>query len=147
MKTKHIILSNSLVLEELKHRFLATLYDADPINELYAEILAYSTVPFLGETNEKYIRQIQAAFKRLRGKGSIYTQIQTHLRNKARQNIPWHQNYDNWAKSLNLLPWQMEALFRTAVTFQLTSGCSNFCRRCNVMLQSTIFQVLMRLTN
>ncbi len=131
MKINNIISTGFSVLEELKQKILAALYEDSPISLLYTEILELSRTPDLGETDEKYLRQIQAAVKRLRGEGSIYAEIQTHLRNQARQNTPWHQDYDAWEKSLNLAPWQMEALFKTAVTFQLTSGCSNFCRRCN----------------
>ncbi len=96
----------------------------------------------LGETDEKYLRQIQVAFKKFK------PFLQTHCSNKIldkyqglqsliRKNVreqsahPGIVAYDNWKTCIHLLPWQEDLLFTNAITFQMTSGCSNYCRRCN----------------
>ena len=141
----------SSTMEVLKQKCLAALYYGRPPKVLrcYYAVLelarAKSTAQTLNETDEKYLRQIQTAVQKVYFPCNsrkcpdtlpapfrdIYLELQTLLRNRARLHSPWHLAYDTWENRLDLSPWQTDLLFRTAVTLQLTSGCSNFCRRCN----------------
>ena len=145
-KSPSFISTPSAPLEDLKHKFLAALYrnDIQEATHFYNNALEHAQNHELCETNEKYLRQMQAAAKQIALLISkdrhavlpaplrpVYNKIQTLLRNKARQILPRYQDYASWKAGLDLAHWQKALLFRTAVTFQMTSGCSNFCRRCN----------------
>ena len=53
---------------------------------------------------------------------SSHKQFARHIR---------HLDFKTWEKTLDLNPSQKNLVYKTAMTFQLTSGCSNYCRRCN----------------
>jgi hypothetical protein len=133
-------------MEALKHKVLSALYSGEKPRTLrcYHAVLERVRHKALSETDEKHLRQVQQAVKRIHLPAGpelaekktsplldIYTALQTLLRDHARQRRPRYLGYDAWETRLDLAPWQMDRLFETAVTFQLTSGCSNFCRRCN----------------
>jgi len=132
--SRHIIFTPDTALEDLKNRFLSAVYrdDSDLIEYLFTDIINLAKTEPLQETGEKYLRQILIAYKRFNpipGKG--YTQAHSFLRDRIRHTTPAYLDYATWEKRLNLKHWQMEDLFRNAITFQMTSGCSNYCRRCN----------------
>lgn len=60
--------SQDLFLEALKNRFLAAIYSKDPeqTRQVYLQISAHARhgLPYPGETREKILRQVQAAFLR-----------------------------------------------------------------------------------
>lgn len=132
--------------EEKKNDFLAAVYAhnasrAEIIYELISKT-AEKKADGLGETDEKYLRQIQVAFKQFKPfllahcSNKIldtYQKLQSIIRKNVREQSahPGVVAYDNWRTSLHLLPWQEKLLFTNAITFQMTSGCSNYCRRCN----------------
>lgn len=125
--------------EELTHRFLAALYQKDipKARELYQTVSDLAQAQNLSEIDEKHLRQIQVAVRQILTKeeacpiNSQHDKVQNLLRDRARQAEPQYLDYETWEKRLDLHPWQLDLIFKTAVTFQLTSGCSNFCRRCN----------------
>ncbi|WP_242637459.1 hypothetical protein [Desulfobacter hydrogenophilus] len=134
-----IITPNSLV-EDLKNKILAALFSKNT-NQLKT-LIGYATDkaknPEIGETDEKYLRQTLTALirhKHLLDKATGLKQQTQHLKNlladKVRQADPGHMAYETWEKGLDLVPWQRPYIFSEAITFQMTSGCSNFCRRCN----------------
>jgi hypothetical protein len=132
--------------EKKKNGFLAAVYErngsrAETIFELILENAKKKADGF-GETDEKYLRQIQVAFKQFKPfllahcSNKIldkYLELQSLIRKNVREQSahPGVVAYDNWKTSLHLLPWQEDLLFANAITFQMTSGCSNYCRRCN----------------
>ena len=132
--------------EEKKNDFLAAVYThngsrAETIYELILKT-AEKKADGLGETDEKYLRQIQVAFKQFKPfllahcSNKIldkYKRLQSLIRKNVKEQSahPGVVAYDNWRTSLHLLPWQEKLLFANAITFQMTSGCSNYCRRCN----------------
>ena len=125
--------------EDLKNWFLAALYekDAEAAGQIYQEILdkAKSLGTGLRENEEKVLRQIQAAGKRFsktlprEKRDELRTLLGEITRDQA--GMVWTKDYTSWARQLNLLSWQEQRLFETAITFQLSKGCSHFCRRCN----------------
>lgn len=132
--------------EEKKNGFIAAVYTrnascAESIYQLILKTVEKKT-DGLSETDEKYLRQIQVAFKQFkpfllahcsRKILDKYQRLQSLIRKNVREQSthPGVMAYDNWRTSLHLLPWQEDLLFANAITFQMTSGCSNYCRRCN----------------
>ena len=135
--------TDQFFLEQLKNRFLAAIYQRNPgqARQIYLLIVdhARQSLPAPGEACEKILRQVQAAAHRYKefftaSAGARSCQaLKPLLADLARsRNKPIrHVSYAHWESSLDLLPWQMNRVFQNAITVQLTSGCSHFCRRCN----------------
>ncbi len=137
--------SQDLFLEALKNRFLAAIYSKDPeqTRQVYLQISAHARhgLPYPGETREKILRQVQAAFLRFYefvtspsvNLSAPFQELKTLLadRVKARQDRICHIDFDVWRNRADLAFWQLDRVIENAITVQLTSGCSHFCRRCN----------------
>ncbi len=143
-------------LERLKNRFIAALYehDADAAATALAAMgslvvqsengtkkKAVALLP-LSETSEKLVNQTCQAWKKLAfhlpasnhlALNTVYRQIKQALTAGIRQARPADDRtgFTQWTALLGLDTVRQELLFKTAMTFQLTTGCSNFCRRCN----------------
>lgn len=129
--------------ESLKNRFLAAVYSGSgpECRTVYERILetANSRFPAIPENDEKILRQIQVAFRKLDAgsaapvMGERYRELQAILLDLVKTQFASVRlvPFDLWKQRLNLHPWQTDRLFETAITCQLTTGCSNFCRRCN----------------
>ncbi|WDP92627.1 MAG: hypothetical protein HUN04_24050 [Desulfobacter sp.] len=129
MSYTRIIPTPTLPLEELKNRFLSALYRPRDLSGLFEEAASAASS---SETDEKYLRQILTACRRFnRRDHKGYRQLQKLLRDRTRNTANRYTAADAWAAELDLTEWQMDEVFRQAITFQLTSGCSNYCRRCN----------------
>ncbi len=139
----HLTSTQQTALEVMKNKFLSAIYGRDykALESEYDLILVKAQGQPLSETDEKYLRQIQTAFKCFSPSLSkhrniftltaIYDQVQTLLRDLVRIKKPSFTDYETWDKHINLEAWQKEQVFTHAVTLQLTTGCSNYCRRCN----------------
>jgi hypothetical protein len=133
------------VLEDLKNRFLAAIYRKDPeqIPQIYQRIVDHARQGNLrlNENCEKILRQIQTAFLRFHDVivslqidlSTPFHELKTLLshRVRTRQAHVAHIDFKHWQTRVNLDAWQMDRVFENAITVQLTSGCSHFCRRCN----------------
>ncbi len=133
------------VLEDLKNRFLAAIYRKDPeqIPQIYQRIVDHARQGNLrlNENCEKILRQIQTAFLRFHDVivslqidlSTPFHELKTLLshRVRTRQAHVAHIDFKHWQTRINLDAWQMDRVFENAITVQLTSGCSHFCRRCN----------------
>ena len=137
---KNIISTPNAPVEDLKNKILAALFskNTDQLKILIEYATDTAKKPELGETDEKYLRQALTALirhKHLLDTTTGLKQQTKHLKNlladKVRQAEPGHMAYDVWEKGLGLASWQRPYIFSEAITFQMTSGCSNFCRRCN----------------
>lgn len=130
-------------LETLKNRFLAAIYQHKfrQARQIYLSIAdhAWQTLPNPGEACEKILRQVQAAGRRYKkffitsADSRPCQELKPLLADlaKSRQAGVRHITFTQWKSALDLLPWQMTRVFQNAITVQLTSGCSHFCRRCN----------------
>lgn len=138
----NIILTPDAPLEKLKNKILAAFYQEDmaEVSNLLDQVIEISRTASIGETDEKYLRQILIAIRRFKNQfdegisltiTEQYRQFQVILRDKARDAEPYYLDYTTWTECLNLNTWQWTQLFTQAITFQMTSGCSNVCRRCN----------------
>ncbi|MCP4719503.1 MAG: hypothetical protein GY860_08615 [Desulfobacteraceae bacterium] len=131
--------------EEQKNGFIAAIYAnngclAESIYDLIFDKAEKKV--HLGETDEKYLRQIQVAFKQFKPfllsqcSNKIldtYKKLQSLIRKNVRDQSaqPGIVAYNTWKKKVDLESWQQELVFSNAITFQMTVGCSNYCRRCN----------------
>ncbi len=135
-----VIATPDAPVEHLKNRIIAGLFvrDADNLTDLVHVACHTAAIPDLGETDEKFLRQILTALTRYRhqpgfpsGLKKQTLQLRSLLADKVRQAEPGYLTCTDWKARLDLTPWQKQAVFSQAITFQMTSGCSNFCRRCN----------------
>ncbi len=132
--------------EEKKNAFLGEIYEnkGDKAESIYGQILksARQNTGHLTETQEKHLRQIQVAFKQFKPFLLVhaspkiadqYLELQSIIQKNVREQSrhPEKVTYSTWQERMDLTDWQQEQLFTNAITFQMTSGCSNFCRRCN----------------
>lgn len=96
----------------------------------------------LSEVDQKAINQLQLAYKRLSADveealakeiAKANRQIKKKMSRivKTQSTCPDDVSYDAWFKNLGLSKEMFCAMLKTVALFQLTIGCSNFCRRCN----------------
>ena len=147
MKDKPFYILETLdsFFEQKKNEFLAALYrkDFQEAGIIHGQIFRHAAEhPEFNENTEKCINQIQTALRKYRKilipqgpaslretEKSLKSLLTRRIRNMHR-NIR-HVEFEEWKARLDLTPDQENLVFKTAMTFQLTSGCSNFCRRCN----------------
>ena len=138
--SKNIIDTPDALVEDLKNNILAALFAGNirHLKALLDQANRTAKNPELGETDEKYLRQALTALVRYKHLINNHSALktQTHqlknlLVNKVRLADPGHMTYGQWENHLDIAGWQRPYIFREAITFQMTSGCSNFCRRCN----------------
>ena len=96
----------------------------------------------LSEVDQKAINQLQLAFRRLSAdveeslakemaKTNRQIRKKMSLAVKTQTKYPDHVSYGAWYKKLGLSKVMFIEMLKTVALFQLTIGCSNFCRRCN----------------
>ncbi|MCG8638281.1 MAG: hypothetical protein MI862_01030 [Desulfobacterales bacterium] len=132
-------------IETKKNELLAAVYEDDEsgIEQTLSALLNHiRSFDSFSENDEKRINQILAILKRFRtgfsrpfkrkldpGIRQLKKRVLNQLKTQ-RHAIRTH-HFQDWKKKANLNPDQLKLIFKTAMTFQLTSGCSHFCRRCN----------------
>ncbi|MDA3791330.1 MAG: hypothetical protein PF503_22885 [Desulfobacula sp.] len=132
-------------MEQKKNEFLAALYEKNFQNaeQIYIDIVKHAeSQSEFSENIQKLLNQIQTIFKRFKpallqhGTPRI-KEYNNRLKNlllaatkQSSANI-LNINFLSWETKLGLSPHQKDLLYKTAMNFQLTSGCSNYCRRCN----------------
>ncbi|MBU1196813.1 MAG: hypothetical protein KKE62_14605 [Proteobacteria bacterium] len=141
----HSLQSKDSFLETKKNQLLAAIYENNflTLKEIYKAIFTYaSELNFLDENTQKLLNQIQLIYKKFKSQfpQPIVTQLApyntslSHLISAAvKKDI--HQvrciDLTDWENRMQLNEPQKNLICKTTMTFQLTSGCSNFCRRCN----------------
>jgi hypothetical protein len=113
------------------------------VEQIYHDILKHiETHPNFTENTEKLLNQIQTIIKNFYpdfAKHSspkireCHIRLKTIILNSIKQSSGHihHVDFQTWETKLGLDHLQKDIAYKTAMTFQLTSGCSNFCRRCN----------------
>ncbi len=100
------------------------------------------TAEYLPESDQKAVRQIQRIFRKFRPEitgscGSEVLRINIGIRKiladalRKRKGKAEYAGYEEWLRRSGLSGKQYGVMAQTVTTFQLTTGCSNFCRRCN----------------
>jgi len=150
MKNKKVTINpKDHSVEQFKNHLLVAFYndDIDRVETLLADIInQLRTRAVLTEYEEKLYRQIkvlvkvivrkfetnikQRSFLKLISLIKDFRQYLNNIIKQSSRNITRIQ-HDSWENSLGLNPAQKVLLYKTLMTFQLSSGCSNFCRRCN----------------
>ncbi len=137
---QNIIVTPDAPVEDLKNRVVAALFSGKTkrLKTLLDQTTGWAKPAELWETDEKYLRQVLTALIRHKHLVDDHPDLKKQTKNlkhlladKVHNADPGHMAYDTWKKRLDLAPWQNPYIFSEAITFQMTSGCSNFCRRCN----------------
>ncbi|MBT3386823.1 MAG: hypothetical protein HN417_02695 [Desulfobacula sp.] len=145
LKKTDVLQTNDPFLEQKKNELLVAVYDNhyEAFEKIYKDILKHAqSKSEFSENTEKLLNQIQTLFKKFKPallKNCTPSIKETNNRlkdlilfsiKKLSGNII-HINFSTWETNLDLNHQQKGLLYKTAMTFQLTSGCSNYCRRCN----------------
>ena len=130
-------------LDIKKNEILAAIYGKrfKDFSLLYNNILKkIEAADFFPEKDQKKINQIQHLVKVFLSKttkncyvGDVYAKIRkknAEIVKKQLNNIEYVE-YDTWKKRLELTENQFRVMLKTVTVFQITIGCSIFCRRCN----------------
>ena len=110
--------------------------------QIYIDIIKHAqSQSEFSENTQKLLNQVQTIFQRFNpsliqhcpGIKKYYNRLKNLISDVAKiscTNI-LYINFLTWETKLGLGSRQKYLLYKTAMTFQLTSGCSNYCRRCN----------------
>ncbi|MBC8442037.1 MAG: hypothetical protein H8D87_20405 [Deltaproteobacteria bacterium] len=131
-------------MEQKKNKFLAALYEKNfqAAEQIYIDIVKHAEIKSeFSENTLKLLSQIQAIFKRFKpvllkhcpGINEYNNHLKNLISNTTKQSCAdiLHIDFLSWETKLGLDSCQKDLLYKTAMNFQLTSGCSNYCRRCN----------------
>ena len=144
-QNKYHIQTNDSFLENSKNELLLALYEKKyhKAHGVFNNIIQHiKSIVSLNENSEKLLNQIHSIVKK------FSPDIPDHLCPKIKNDNRILKNYilssikhsgkniayidcQTWEQKLGLTKTQTNLIYKTAMTFQLTVGCSNFCRRCN----------------
>ncbi|MBU8912316.1 MAG: hypothetical protein KOO65_13685 [Desulfobacterales bacterium] len=137
--------TNDSFLEQKKNQLLVAVYDNDykAAEQIYYNILKYAEADSeLNENSEKLLNQIQTIIEKFkpvllkhssRKFREYNNRLKTLILNSIKKSSDHirHVDFQTWEIKIDIDDCQKNLLYKTAMTFQLTCGCSNFCRRCN----------------
>ncbi len=147
LHTKIFLNTSDSFLENKKNELLSALYEKEykAALQLFHDILQnIKTIKKLDENSEKLLNQIHSIIKKFSAditeRNSIKFQFEKYNKSiknyilsytkLSKKNLPY-VDFQTWEQKLGLTKTQKNLIYKTAMTFQLTIGCSNFCRRCN----------------
>jgi hypothetical protein len=143
--TKTLLQTSDSFLENKKNELLLALYEKNyqKTEQIFHDILQHiKTITKSDENSEKLLNQIHSIVKKFSPDIPDYLcpkikNANTILKNYilssikySKKNLPYI-DFQTWEQKLGLIKTQKNLIYKTAMTFQLTVGCSNFCRRCN----------------
>ena len=128
-----------------RNLFLAAMLGEDwkAAENIYKDIASKVDSSFyLSEADQKAVNQIQHAFKTLGGRIPVsYIDKMRCFNRLVRKklaiivrksiNAPSYIEFDKWRRSLMLDKQRFNIMLSNVTNLQITSGCNNFCRRCN----------------
>lgn len=133
-------------LETRRDEFLCGIYDRrfDRAETTFLQIRDFAAASsYLTEYHQKILSQSLVIFKRFRelltsncsGQMPAAAHEIKHLlasyAGKKSSTGHQHVDYPRFKSLLDIPEPHLKTLYQTVITFQLTSGCSHFCRRCN----------------
>ncbi len=144
-QNKSILQTNDSFLENSKNELLLALYEKNyqTAHKIFKKILLHKkSIAALDENREKLLNQTHVIIKKFSPEIPEYILVEFKKDDKFLKNYLSYSlkqsrkricniDYKSWEDALDLNQAQKNLLFRTVMTFQLTIGCSNFCRRCN----------------
>ena len=145
LKNIYPIQTKDSFLEQKKNELLNAVYGShhQAVKQIYHDILKLiEPHSKFTENTEKMLNQIQTIIKKfypdLENRSSLkirenHIRLKTIILNSIKQSSDniHHVDFQTWETKLGLDHLQRDLLYKTTMTFQLSSGCSNFCRRCN----------------
>jgi hypothetical protein len=131
------------VTEQLRDEIISSLVSNrwDTINDLLTTLFkSISALPL--ENDQKAINQALHCYKYFRDKipgdirgvsDKIFKKIRTELSKIVRNEIknPKTVSFEEWLLKIDLSEKQLKIVMKNLSSLQITTGCSNFCRRCN----------------
>jgi hypothetical protein len=143
--TKTLLQTSDSFLENKKNELLLALYEKNyqKTEQIFHDILQHiKTITKSDENSEKLLNQIHSIVKKFSPDIPDYLcpkikNANTILKNYILSSIKYSKknllyiDFKTWEQKLGLNQAQKNLIYKTAMTFQLTVGCSNFCRRCN----------------
>lgn len=132
-------------LEQKRNQLLGALYENDhpAFEQIFIHLLTYAQKqPQPDEYSEKLLSQVKTILRKFRPSieqqcsqefFTYQNRLKKHILTSIKQSSRTvrHVNFQEWESRIGLNTRQKKLLYKTAMTFQLTSGCSNYCRRCN----------------
>ena len=132
-------------LERKKNELIAAIYSGSSVRFENAYVSLRKEVfekQHFGEEDQKAINQIQSAVAKFSKKNSLplfgeFKDVRQEIRKKmaglVRRQIqhPSYVEHDTWLNSLGISDQWYPVLLKTTAMIQLSTGCSNACRRCN----------------
>ena len=119
----------------IRDELLASLCSGnhDSFEKIFADLKkTIKSNPTLTENAQKSLYQINSITKKY-NKNNHHTFLNQFLKTLTRLETknPETIDYNTWKADLGIDDKTLKTLFSTTVNFQLSIGCSNFCRRCN----------------
>ena len=142
---KYVVPKRDSFLENKKNTLLLALYEKNyqKAEQLTDNILQHiKKTKKSDETSEKLINQMTCLiekigsdiqdphFLNLKKRADFLKTFTLSSIRQSRNNISY-VDFSTWEKGVGLNQAQRNLIYKTVMTFQLTKGCSNFCRRCN----------------
>ncbi len=131
--------SQILYFEKTRDSLLASLvtHDFKKFDQAFSALLKkLKQSPVLSENAQKSLYQIISIvdkFKKKAKKNKPYINLKKFLKTQAKHEAK-NQNlitYNTWKTNLGIDDKTLKIIFSTTINFQLTTGCSNYCKRCN----------------
>jgi len=120
--------------DTVRDEILVSLYTNNPqlFDQGFSNLInTLKSNPKLSENYQKSIYQINAITKKYNKKA--YAQLNKWLQNQTRLETknPGIIDYNTWKLNLGVDEQTLKILFATTTNLQLSTGCSNYCKRCN----------------
>ncbi|MCD4743254.1 MAG: hypothetical protein K8R67_12330 [Desulfobacteraceae bacterium] len=121
--------------ETTREILLASLYthDYQKFEQTFSSLLkTLKPGSALSENAQKSLYQINAIAKKFKKKAA-FADLNAFLKNQVRLETKNQVtvDYKTWKANLGIDDKTLKILFSTTINFQLSTGCSNYCKRCN----------------
>ncbi|MCK5101030.1 MAG: hypothetical protein KAR45_23170 [Desulfobacteraceae bacterium] len=121
--------------DTIRDDILASLYSHDykKFEKTFSDLLKkLKSCPTLSENAQKSLYQINAIAEKFK-KADACADLNKFLKNQARLETknPIIIGYNTWKTDLGIDDQTLKILFSTTINLQLSTGCSNYCKRCN----------------
>ena len=121
--------------DSIRENLLASLYlhDYQQFEQTFLNLLKkIKSNPVLSENAQKSLYQINSIAAKFQKKDACaelnkFLKNQTKFETKNQTII----DYNTWKANLGIDDKTLKMLFSTTINFQLSTGCSNYCKRCN----------------
>jgi hypothetical protein len=125
--------------DTMRDKLLASLYSCDykKFELTFATLIKkVKSSPYFLENSQKSLYQIVSIvekFKKNQKRNKPYIELNTFLKEQTRLETKNQTliDYNTWKADLGIDDKALKILFSTTINLQLSTGCSNYCKRCN----------------